>query len=444
MSVEQEWKSADEAIEWIHSLLTLGIKPGLKRMEWMLERLGHPERRLKFIHVGGTNGKGSTCSFISHVLQEAGFEVGLFTSPYIERFHNRIQVNGQDISDSDLLQLTQQVKPLADELGETELGSPTEFEVVTTLAILYFAKVAYPDFVVWEVGLGGRLDSTNVVVPILSLITNVGYDHIHILGNQIEEIAFEKAGIIKSGVPIVTGSTIPAALQVIEEKAQEKKATIYTYQHSFTMEPVRHESGVQTFTFQSMFARYENLQITMQGRHQLDNAAVAIMGLEVLKQYFAVVWDEEHLRAGLKKTSWIGRMEKVAEQPLTLIDGAHNPEGFQALRGTIDQDYAGRPITVLFSAMKDKEIIKMLEHLDGAIHRLILTQFDFPRAAKVSELMEQIKQAQKEWKMEIRGEENWEKAYQDVCLHANHNEVIFITGSLYFISEVRKVLKEKE
>ncbi|WP_369345632.1 bifunctional folylpolyglutamate synthase/dihydrofolate synthase [Caldalkalibacillus mannanilyticus] len=358
---QTEWKSVDEAIEWIHSFLTLGIKPGLKRMEWMLERCGHPERRVKFIHVGGTNGKGSTVSYMRHVLQEAGYEVGSFTSPYIERFQNRIQINGQDIADHDLLSLAQKVKPLAEELAETELGAPTEFEIVTMIAILYYATVAYPDYVLWEVGLGGRLDSTNVVVPILSIITNVGFDHIHILGDRIEEIAFEKAGIIKAGIPVVTGVTDDQALPVIAEKAKEMKATLYTLNSGFHYQLESFTEELQTFSFQSMFQQYDHLLLSMKGPHQVHNASLAIMALEVLKQYYAIIWDEEHLRAGLQKTEWMGRLEKINEQPLTYLDGAHNPEGMEALSQTIQMYYSDRPITVIFSAMKDKEMKGMLK-----------------------------------------------------------------------------------
>jgi dihydrofolate synthase/folylpolyglutamate synthase len=439
---EQYWTNVDQAINWIHSLLTLGMKPGLKRMEWMLERLNHPQRRLHFIHVGGTNGKGSTVSFLSHVLQTAGYEVGTFTSPYIERFQDRIKVNGHDISNEDLLQLTRRLKPLADQLSETELGAPTEFEVVTMLGILYFATIAYPDYVIWEVGLGGRLDSTNVVVPILSIITNVGYDHIHILGSKIEEIAFEKAGIIKSGVPVVTGTRDPNALKVIEDKAKEKRASFYQLDRNFHAHAGRYNEHEQFFSYESMFTTMEDLCIGMQGKHQVENASIAIMALEVLKQYYAVIWDEEHLREGLRKTTWIGRMEKVNDHPLTILDGAHNPEGIEALAETMQQYYPDRPITVIFSAMKDKDLAEMMKHLNGKINKLILTQFDYPRAASVAELMKQVELTKNQWNMEVRGEPDWKKAYEETVQGSKEHEVIFITGSLYFISEVRQSLKK--
>lgn len=440
---EQEWQHADQAIEWIHSLLTLGLKPGLKRMEWMLERLNHPHRRLKFIHVGGTNGKGSTVAFLRHVLQEAGFEVGTFTSPYIERFHNRVQLNGQDIADEDFLALAKIVKPLADELATTELDTPTEFEVVTTIAILYFATVVYPDIVLWEVGLGGRLDSTNVVAPILSIITNVGHDHMHILGEKLEDIAFEKAGIIKSGVHTVTAIHQEEALAVVKEKAKEKQANLYIANRDYNVEIGTSTLREQTFTFQSMFATYENLKITMQGKHQIQNASVAVMALEVLKQFYALIWDEEHLRAGLEKAAWIGRLETLIENPLTIIDGAHNPEGIAALAQFLEEHYQNKKITLFFSAMKDKKIAEMLSTLQGKVDRLIVTQFDFPRVASADELLEQVQESSLNDKMDISAEADWHEAYQHLVQLETEDEVILFTGSLYFISAVRERLKER-
>ncbi|KHF29707.1 Folylpolyglutamate synthase [Anoxybacillus sp. BCO1] len=220
-------RTCKEAVDWIHSRLSFGVKPGLKRMEWMMEKLGHPQRRIKAIHVGGTNGKGSTVCFLRHILQEAGYRVGTFTSPYVEQFNERISINGQPICDVDLMKLVQFIQPLAEELEQTELGGPTEFEVITAMALYYFGKMNVQDVVIFEVGLGGRLDSTNVIYPLLSVITNVGYDHIHILGNTLEQIAFEKAGIIKAGIPVVTAIDQPEAVRVVEEKAVSVRSKVY-------------------------------------------------------------------------------------------------------------------------------------------------------------------------------------------------------------------------
>lgn len=188
----------NEALNWIHSRLRLGIKPGLKRMEWMMEKLNHPERRLRTVHIGGTNGKGSTVTFLRSILQEAGYSVGTFTSPYFEQFNERISVNGTPVTDQEITELANVIFPLAEELEKTELGGPTEFEVITAMSIYYFSKINPVDIVIFEVGLGGRFDSTNIIYPLLSIITSIGLDHTNILGHSISEIAFEKAGIIKT------------------------------------------------------------------------------------------------------------------------------------------------------------------------------------------------------------------------------------------------------
>lgn len=450
MSSEQEWQHVDEAINWIHSLQTLGIKPGLKRMEWMLERLDHPHRRLKYVHVGGTNGKGSTISFLRHVLEEAGYDVGTFTSPYLERFQNRIQVNGVDIPDDDLLKLTKQIKPLADELARSELGAPTEFEVVTMIAILYFAKVAYPDLVLWEVGLGGRLDSTNVVAPILSIITNVGHDHQHILGGTLAEIAREKAGIIKPGVHTVTAVQDEEALEVIKAVAKEKPANLYTLGKEYHFQMEKSTPSEQVFTFSSIFKTYEQIKIHMPGRHQLENASVAIMALELLKQFYAIIWEEEELYAGMAKARWKGRLETIKEEPFTIIDAAHNPEGMASLGDYLAEHYRDWRITVFFSALQDKAIEQMLVSLQGKVDKLIFTQFDFPRVAKAEAILEH-------WKALSRSETiatvaaDWYEAYQEelkfyeqLTKEEKKKQLILFTGSLYFISEVRKRLAGAE
>lgn len=206
------FQTYEQALTWIHARLRLGIKPGLARMEWMMERLNHPERRIKTIHIGGTNGKGSTLTFLRCILEEACCKVGTFTSPFFEQFNERISVNGKAISDEEMLELTNIIKPLADELESTELGGPTEFEVITAMSLYYFAKKNPVDIVLYEVGLGGRFDSTNILHPLLSIITSIGMDHTNILGDTYEKIATEKAGIIKSGTPIITAVKQPESL----------------------------------------------------------------------------------------------------------------------------------------------------------------------------------------------------------------------------------------
>lgn len=223
------FQTYEEALKWIHSRLTFGIKPGLQRMEWMMEKLDHPERRCRFIHVAGTNGKGSTIAFMQEVLKAAEYKVGAFTSPYLESFNERITIDGNPISEEEILQLSNVIKPVVDELEKTELGAPTEFEVITAMMFYYFGKINVPDVVLLETGLGGKWDSTNIANPILSVITMIGHDHLNILGSTIEEIAEQKAGIIKNGVPVITAVEQKEALDVIERVAKEKSKALLAH-----------------------------------------------------------------------------------------------------------------------------------------------------------------------------------------------------------------------
>lgn len=426
----------EETVNWIHSLLPHGIKPGTKRVEWMLDELGHPERRLRSIHIAGTNGKGSTVSFLRHMLQEGGYRVGTFTSPYIVRFNERISVNGEGIPDDELIVVANRVKPLADCLSDTEFGSPTEFEVITVMAMLYFAEFAFPDFVLFEVGLGGRLDSTNVIFPLVSVITNIGYDHMEILGNTIEEIAGEKAGIIKSGTSVITAADKPEALRVIQDKCDEKKSKLYALGETFFCIYGDSSSTGERFSFRSPFTELTDLFIEMKGRHQVHNASVALMTVDYMKQYDALVLEEEEIREGLKKASWPGRFEEVSRTPHIILDGAHNPEGMQSLADTVERFYHDKEIRILFAALRNKNIEAMLRPLRKLTEKITFTSFPFARAASVECLSERAD-------FHARGAEpDWKQALEMVTADAGENTVVIVTGSLYFISQVRNHFRD--
>ncbi|MFV9511071.1 bifunctional folylpolyglutamate synthase/dihydrofolate synthase [Tepidibacillus sp. LV47] len=432
-------KTKEEAISWIHGREKVGIKPGLERMEWMLERVGHPERHLKFVHVAGTNGKGSTVSFISHVLRRSGYTVGTFTSPYLIDFTNRIQVNGEDISGKDLVAILNQVIPLAEELEQSELGGPSEFEVITMVAILYFSQIAKPDIIIWETGLGGRLDSTNVVYPLVSVITNIGYDHMEYLGSDLKQIAKEKAGIIKSGVPVVSGVEQEEAKAVIYEVAKAKKATVYQLGEQFsTVINKIHHSGSK-FDFQDIFLTMPNIEISMIGSHQIKNAAIALMTLEILRQYYAFYIEEDSVYTGMKHTFWPGRLEKVLENPLVILDGAHNPEGAESLAEAIHLFNYKRLILVT-GILKDKAIQQFYQPLLPLADELIITEPKFPRAKEaleVAKIVHSIGGAS-----HVLVQENWKDAVDMAIQEANKDDLVIITGSLYLISDVRKYILE--
>lgn len=428
-------RTYNETIEWIHGLLSFGMKPGLSRVEWMLEELGHPERRLRTLHIGGTNGKGSTVSFLRHMMQAGGYRVGTFTSPYIVRFNERISVKGEEISDTDLIETANHIKPLVDELHSSELGSPSEFEVITVIAMQYFARVAVPDYVLFEVGLGGRLDSTNVIHPLLSIITNVGLDHTAILGDRIEQIAAEKAGIIKEGTAVVTAAEKPEAIEVIRNQCVEKNAKLYKLDESFFYEHNGPVACGERFDYRSPFIKREQLWIGMRGHHQIQNASVAVMAIDYLKQYFALVLDEDDIASGLQKASWPGRFEQVSESPLMILDGAHNPEGVQSLSQTLQRYYPDKEIHVMFAALKDKDINGMLHPLYEIAAKITFTTFAFERAACAESLYEQSDFSAK------AAESDWKQAIERALDTTDESVVYIVTGSLYFISEVREFVK---
>lgn len=438
-SARSAFRTADEAVNWITGRMKFGIRPGMKRMELFMEKLGHPHRRLKFIHVAGTNGKGSTCAFLTKTLTACGYDVGTFTSPFIERYQNRIQYNGQDIDDESLVRLVNELKPIFEEIAETEWGAPTMFEVSTVLALLYFAKVTYPDFVVWETGLGGRLDSTNVVTPIVSVITNVGHDHMEILGDSLTAVAEEKAGIIKPGVPVVSAVEQPETIEAVRRAAADRKSTLYLMDDQFGYEPVRSELDEQTLHFTGPFRRIERIDITLNGAHQLKNAAVALMTLEVLRQYYAVVMDEEPFREGMRSAQWPGRLEMVSRTPRMLLDGAHNPEGAETLAEALRSIYRYDKLHLMIAMMPTKQHEGVLRHLLPLADSLIVTEPDFFKKADADSLAEMARNTLGELNktIDVTVEPDWKTALGLLTERTGTDDLAVVTGTLYLISDVR-------
>lgn len=419
-----------EAIEWIHSRLSFGIKPGLKRMEWFMEQLGHPEKKLKAIHIAGTNGKGSTLSYLRNILENHGFQVGTFTSPYIVQFNERISLNGTPIQDEDLVYHVNRIKPLCEELENTSLGPATEFEVITAMAFDYFASQNI-DYVIFETGLGGRLDSTNIVNPLLTIITNVGKDHMHILGETYEQIAREKAGIIKKGIPLITAADQKDARRVILNKANEQHATVYEFGHDFSAHDHYLNKGMETFTFSSMLGQLPDIEISMKGTHQVTNASLAIQAFLLLSRMEHIHVDPSLVKNGLKDTKWPGRFEVIQEHPTIVLDGAHNEEGLLTLVDTLTRYYPEQNRHLVFTALKDKPITRMLRILEDHFDSVRLTTFDFPRSISPMDLYQQCSSKNK------YRYDDWTKAIEDSLKSASRDDIIVITGSLYFISEVR-------
>ncbi|WP_054942714.1 bifunctional folylpolyglutamate synthase/dihydrofolate synthase [Paenibacillus ihuae] len=434
--------SYTEAVDWINGLIPFGIRPGLERIEVLMEKLGNPHRKLKFIHVAGTNGKGSTCAFLTSVLLKSGYSVGTFTSPYITKFTNRFQYNGMDIPEETLAELAEKLRPLVEEIAGTELGSPTMFEVATALAILYYAERCYPDVVVWETGLGGRLDVTNIVTPVVSVITNVGHDHTDVLGDTLEKIAGEKAGIIKPGVPVVSCVSQPEVIAVLKAKAAACRSTLYLAGEDFSYDLTGIEDGVQRFNFKGPF-RSLDVGIGMKGEHQLSNAAGAMMTLEVLRQYMAFMLEDEDVLEGFKNTFWAGRLEEVSRSPRIVLDGAHNPEGAESLAKSLPQFYKYGKLNLLMGMLANKHHESYFKHILPIVDTLILTEPDFRKKMDAEELQaiaERLRDKYAKENLEIIVERNWGKALQLLQSITSEKDLAVVSGTLYLISDVRSTL----
>ncbi|MBN9653847.1 bifunctional folylpolyglutamate synthase/dihydrofolate synthase [Halobacillus sp. GSS1] len=426
----------EEAIDWIHSREKFKVKPGLKRMEWMMERLGHPEKKFRSVHIAGTNGKGSTLSFLRYILQQQGMSVGTFTSPYIEKFNERISVDGQSIQDEALAEFVLRVKPLSEELGQTHLGEPTEFEIITAVAMLYFSETSL-DLVLIETGLGGRFDSTNILTPVLSLITNIGHDHMNVLGSTIREIAEEKAGIIKPEIPVVTGVKQQEAIEVITQKARSCHSKVFRLGRDFNITHQSSSDDGESFVFANETFHPETFVSQMKGPHQVENASLAIQAAEVLRA-LGIQIDRNLYRKGITSTRWPARFEKVMDAPLTIIDGAHNEEGTSALVETVKRHYADKRVVLVYSALEDKPVKKMLNQLESVVDKAYMTTFEFPRALKGHELAEYSDIA------ETVAIEDYKQAIQIASEQVGEDGILLITGSLYFISRIREYFEIKE
>ena len=370
------------AVAYLYRLQQHGIKLGLETMTALTARLGMPQNRYRTLHIAGTNGKGSTAAMAAAMLQAAGYRVGLYTSPHLVDFRERIRVNGEMIPESRVAQLTDQLQTLS----QAEL-SPTFFEYTTAMAFQHFADTAV-DVAVLEVGLGGRFDATNVVTPMACAITTIALDHQAYLGSTLSSIAFEKAGIIKPGVPVVLGRLDGDAWRTIEQVARERKAPVFRIGEHF------HTEGEepQQFSYRGLGMRYDGLTCALAGRHQLDNAACALALLAAAAPQGIVVTPEA-MRAGLQAVSWAGRLEVVDRRPTILIDGAHNPAAATALAEFLtgaDRLYSSRPVILVLGMMRDKDHRGFVEPLRSLVDEVVLTQADLPRSATAQELQSSL------------------------------------------------------
>lgn len=425
--------------QWIANYRTDQPHFGLERMVELLALRGNPHLKLKVLHIGGTNGKGSTIAFLKKMLEKLGLRVGVFSSPYLIHYTDQISINGESISEARLEALMADYQSLLEGEAVANLQGTTEFEIITALAYDYFASEQV-DVAIMEVGMGGLLDSTNVCQPILTGITTIGLDHVALLGDTLEAIAEQKAGIIKQGMPLVTGRIAPEALTVIDRIAEGKDAPRLAYGTDYQ---VRHQESVVTgevFDYTSA-VRQGRFQTSLLGLYQIENAGMAIVLLDTFCQEDGrELASNDFLGQALEETSWPGRLEIVSRDPLMILDGAHNPHAIKALLVTLQERFADYHKEILFTCIKTKALEDMLDLL-GAMPdtELTLTHFADSRATDESVLKEAAKSRNLSY-------QDWHDFLEQNLTDKKEEKqtVRIVTGSLYFLSQVRAYLMERK
>ncbi len=425
--------------QWIAHYRTDQPHFGLERMVELLALRGNPHLKLKVIHIGGTNGKGSTIAFLKNMLEKMGLRVGVFSSPYLIHYTDQISINGESIPEARLEALMADYQSLLEGESAANLQGTTEFEIITAIAYDYFASEQV-DVAIMEVGMGGLLDSTNVCQPILTGITTIGLDHVALLGDTLEAIAEQKAGIIKQGIPLVTGRIAPEALAVIDRIAEGKDAPRFAYGADYQVSYQKSVATGEVFDYTSV-VRQGRFQTGLLGLHQIENAGMAIALLDNFCQEDGRELVSNHLLAqALEETSWPGRLEIVSRNPLMILDGAHNPHAIKALLATLQERFADYHKEILFTCIKTKALEDMLDLLEQIPDtELTLTHFDDSRATDKNVL----KEAAKSRNLSYQG---WQDFLEQKLTDKKEEKktVRIVTGSLYFLSQVRAYLMERK
>lgn len=421
-----------EALDFIHDTHKFSIKLGLDNVSRLLDLMGKPHQDLKVIHVAGTNGKGSTSSYINQVLIEAGYKVGLYTSPFLETFNERMRIDNINISNEALAEITSFTKSCIDQMLAEGLNHPTEFEIVTAIAFEYY-KRNQVDFVVLEVGMGGRLDSTNVVEsPLLSVITPVDLDHVEYLGDTVAKVAAEKAGIIKKNCPCVIHPQLPEAEAVIRETAKNLNSK----------QIIANTQGIEVLNSDVKGTHFRmndrTIQIRMLGEHQTRNAAVAITAIDTLVSEGHIQLTEDVLLSGIAKAVWAGRLEVMREEPIVIIDGAHNLHGAKGLSQAVKDLLPNKRIIAVVGILGDKDISGMLSEMMPLCHEVICTEPDNPRKMSAANLSDQVRS----FGLEALVEPSVEKAFAMAQERAKPEDAIICFGSLYMIGTMRTVIRQ--
>lgn len=418
--------TVQEALTYIHSVCWKGSIPGLSRTTELLDRLGNPHKKLKFVHIAGTNGKGSTASMLASIFRAAGYNTGLYTSPYITWFNERMQVNGEMIPDAELAEITEFVRPHAESMQD----KPTEFELVTAIAMVFFARHAC-DIVILEVGMGGELDSTNVIdCPEASVITNIGLDHTEVLGNTLEKIAEAKAGIIKGGDAILYRCA-PSVERVFELRCEATNTRLHRAEFDSI---ILHECSFAGQRFDC--GERKNIELPLLGEHQLKNAAVVLKTVDTL---IANGWkiSEEQLREGLRTVAWPGRFELLRKEPVFFVDGGHNPQCMQALVENIRSYLPDRPLTALTGVMADKDYLDMYRLVAPYITRFVTVTPENPRALPAEKLAEALSVFGKP----VTACASVKEGVETAIAQTGADEAVIAFGSLYMVGDIRNAAK---
>jgi dihydrofolate synthase/folylpolyglutamate synthase len=420
------------SLDYLYSLEKFGIIFGLTQVEKILKAIGNPHREVEAIHIGGTNAKGSTAAMMASILQKEGYRMGLYTSPHLIRFTERIKINGKEIEKEEVAELTGWMRGRIEEAGIT---SPfTFFDFTTAMCLLYF-KQKMVDLAVLEVGLGGRLDSTNVIDPLLSIITNIAKDHEAYLGRSILEIAKEKAGIIKKNRPLITAATQPQVVRLFSKVCREKGSPYYRVGKDFRYA----QNGERNFDYEGPHRKLWSIYVNLGGPHQIINAATALGAMEVLDELGYPVSNDSMID-GLKEVEWPGRLEMVCSSPRVVLDGAHNPAAALVLKNSLEKEFQYRHLILLVGMMKDKDIKSILHLLAPLADHLILTRPHIDRAALPALLKKKLGKDGK--KAEIV--EDLEEAIERGLSVTRGEDLLCITGSLYTVGEARTYFRPGE
>ena len=425
----------EEAMKYITEVGNFGSNYGLERTYKLLEHLGNPERDLKLIHIAGTNGKGSTTSMITEILMGEGYKVGMYTSPFIEEFEERIQINRNNIPKESLAILMDEIKVAVDKVIEAGYNHPTEFEIITVLMLLYFKKENI-DFGVIEVGLGGTLDSTNVIKPIIQVITSISFDHTNLLGNTLEKIAREKAGIIKKGIPTVIYPQQEEVLKVIKNKCFEMDSELYIANN----ENLKFKNIVNLDKPYQLL-KYNNeidILLPLLGEHQIINLSVAMQTIEVLNNKNIIDISIANIVKSIKNVSWKGRLEVLSNNPYVVIDGAHNIQGIKTLSRNIKKYFKYENLYLILGILADKDVEEMIKIITPMAKKVYSVT---PNSIR-GELAESLKDEVSKFNKNCKAFDKYEEAYLEALNDASEKDLILASGSLYMIGDMRKIIRK--